>query len=176
VVPVLPPLRRYLDALPPEDERVLPQAAAHYERSPDYIKEHMLALIHGVTGEGKQEARAQRLRARSQYGIHSLRHTFATEAARAGAPVAYLSLMTGDTLQTLQRFYIQVGYGQEPVQGFGALIGMIDTRQSSHPDRQRLAQLAEELPLATVQEILAQLRSGQSPPLPRWHHGPDVRD
>jgi integrase len=97
-VPILAALHGHLAVLPRDEENVLPRIAAHYDRNPDYIKLHLLGLIHGVTGEGEQKAKGQRQRARSLYGVHSLRHTFATEAARAGAAPAYLSLMTGDTL------------------------------------------------------------------------------
>jgi integrase len=162
VVPILAPLRRFLDALPRETERVLPQAGDHYGRNPDFIKVHLVEAIHAVTGnEGKQGVQSQRLRDRSLYGVHSLRKTFATEAARAGAQPAYLSMMTGDTLQTLQRYYVKVGYQQDPVSGFEELPRLIGGNRSGEPEREELRRLAEELPLERVRELvrLAQAES-----------------
>jgi integrase len=162
-VPILTPLHNCLSALPRDEEHVLPKVAAHYDRNPDYIKLHLLGLIHKVTGEGRQEAKGQHQRARSQYGVHSLRHTFATEAARAGAPPAYLSLMTGDTLQTLQRFYVKVGYAQQPVPGFESIPHMIEGKQQAEPtepERAQLRQLADALPIEAVRQILASIGKG----------------
>jgi site-specific recombinase XerD len=160
-VPILPPLHNCLSVLPREEEQVLPKVAAHYDRNPDYIKVLLLGLIHGVTGSEKQDAKAQHQRARSQYGAHSLRHTFATEAARAGVPPAYLSLMTGDTLQTLQRFYVKVGYAQAPVSGFESIPGMIEGKEETkpiEPEREQLRKLVDALPIEAVKELLASIQ------------------
>ena len=154
-VPILPPLGNALAGLPSGSAHVLPDTAAHYDRNPDFTKQHLVGLIQGVTGEGKQEAKAQHQRARSLSGAHSLRHTFATEAARAGVPPAYLSLMTGDTLQTLQRFYVKVGYAQAPVPGFETIPKMIEAKTAEDPDRAQLHRLADELPVVQIKKLLA---------------------
>lgn len=160
-VPILYPLANALAVLPRDNQHVLVQTAAHYDRNPDFVKVHLVALIQEVTGEGKQDAKAQHQRARSLYGAHSLRHTFATEAARAGVPPAYLTLMTGDTLQTLQRFYVKVGYAQTPVPGFETIPKMIEAKAATNPEREELHRLADELPIARVREVLAMLATSR---------------
>lgn len=155
VVPILPPLRRCLDALPRECKHVLGEVQESYNRNPSFIQQGLVQIIHGVTGEGKQEQRAQCQRERSLYGAHSLRHTFCTEAARAGALPAYLSMMTGDTLQTLQRYYVKVGYQQKPIAGFEQLPRLIGGEASAEPERQELRRLADTLPLDEIRRLLA---------------------
>ncbi len=168
VVPVLPPLRLYLDALPLREDAeedapgyILPAVATHYTRNPDYIKTHLLTLIHGITGKGAQDTKTQHVRARSQYGVHSLRHTFATEAARAGASPAYLSLMTGDTLQTLEKFYVKLTYRQRAVHGFETLPRLLEAEPATtDPERDQLHRLADELPLEAIRDLLQAVGKG----------------
>ena len=162
-VPILPPLDRALRTLTSGDDSgyVLPEVSAHYKRNPDFVKQHLVKIIQKVTGDGKQESKSQHQRSRSQYGVHSLRHTFATEAARAGVPPVYLSLMTGDTLQTLQRFYVKIGYNRPPVVGFEYISRMIEAQESVEPEREKLRTLIDEMPISSVRELLAIAEGGQ---------------
>ena len=106
-VPILPVLRESLALLPKEDDGgyVLPEIAGHYRRNKDFIVRKVNDLIHIATGNAKQAFDGQCLRERRLYGFHSLRHTFTTEAAKAGATPGQLKAMTGDTLQTIDKFY-----------------------------------------------------------------------
>lgn len=162
IVPILPPLHRLVVKLPQSGEYVLAKVGAHYDRNPEYIKDRLIALIHEVTGAGKQQAKAQCQRARSQYGVHSLRHTFATDAARAGVPAFYLSQMTGDTGQTLQRYYVKLGTPQSLISGFEHLRRLIGDPASAAPkalpalagDADRLARIRARLAQETRQDAL----------------------
>jgi hypothetical protein len=71
--------------------------------------------------------------------------------------------MTGDTLQTLQRFYVKVGYAQQPVPGFESIPHMIEGKQQAEPtepERAQLRQLADALPIEAVRQILASIGKG----------------
>lgn len=160
-VPILAPLASALfewrAAMPADCPLVLPQIAAHYARNPDYIKRACLDVLHLVTGTGREHnagVKAQCKVRRSAYGMHSLRHTFGTNIAAAGAPVPYLSSMMGDNITTVQKYYTHVGFAMELVEGFGTITSMIEAKQGADPDRARLHRLADELPLSAVQRVL----------------------
>lgn len=165
-LPILPPLAEALKALPDgNDEYLLPGVAARYRSNPDGVKVPLVRLIHAITGGGRQKSAAQCLRERSMYGYHSLRHTFATEAARAGVPVVYLQLMTGDTLQTLQKYYVRVGLQETSVPGFESMPRLLDPNPTDgEPERAELRALIENLPVAKVRELLSLARSSASTP------------
>lgn len=162
VVPILPPLLESLKKLDidPECENVLPKVAEHFQRNPDYIKVKFVGIIQSVTGDGEQKAKAQHLVSRSLYGVHSLRHTFASEAAKAGISPAYLSMMTGDSITTLQRFYVKVGYQQAPIVGFSGISGLIEAPETTlEPERLQLIELAKTLPIEDVKSIISGLEA-----------------
>jgi integrase len=161
-VPLLAPLSvallEWRANMPADSQLVLPQIAAHYARNPDYIKRACLDVLHTVTGTGREHnaaVKAQRKVHRSAYGMHSLRHTFGTNIAAAGVPVAYLSSMMGDNITTVQKYYTHVGFAMELVAGFGTITNMIEAKQGADPERAQLHRLADELPLSAVREVLA---------------------
>lgn len=151
-VPILPPLQAALEALPVHDgEYVLPETAESYLRRTKTVKDRVLKLVQNVTGDAKNEVEGVQIQ-RSLYGYHSLRHTFCTEAARAGASAAELQAMTGDSLQTLGRFYVAVKIDQLPNANFSRLALMASGRDES--ERDELKRLADELPLEEVCHLL----------------------
>lgn len=157
-VPIFPilyeALEPYLGGEP--DDSVFPDLAAGFLRNPDSLKAHLLELIHSVTGAGAQSCKGQSLRKRSLYGFHSLRHTFATEASRAGVDSVFLELMTGDTLQTLQKYYVQINdFGVEPAKAFEKLPLLLAHRGQQNSKREELKRLAEDLPIKLVEELIA---------------------
>jgi integrase len=169
-VPILPPLASALFEwradVPTDCPLVLPQIAAHYARNPDYIKRACLDVLHRVTGTGREHnagVKAQYKVRRSAYGMHSLRHTFGTNIAAAGVPVAYLSSMMGDNITTVQKYYTHVGFAMELVEGFGTITNMIEAKQGADPERAKLHRLADELPLSAVREVLALITGGEGP-------------
>lgn len=157
-VPILPPLREELATLYANRDRkaeyVFPALAALFTRNPDGVHKPMVKLLQTVTGEGANHntAAGQRLRHRDAYGLHSLRTTFATQAAAAGVKPAHLALMLGDRMSTVDKFYVKVGLGQDAVTGFRELPAM--TGGTAEPDRRRLHELVDALPLAKVRELL----------------------
>jgi integrase len=160
-VPILPPLQQALNKLASnrgDNEQVLPQVYTHYSRNPDYIKEKLLTALHDVTGDTKQEGKAQSQRKRALYGVHSLRHTFVTEAAKAGLNSVQLSRMTGDRISTLDKFYIEVDLNTKPVSGFNSILPSENKRiAAQEPEREQLKTLIDTLPLDTVKKILQEI-------------------
>ena len=121
-VPILMPLLKALDHLKSKDEKfILPEIQNHYSRNPDYIKKALLKIIHEVTGSLQNNSAVQSLYNRSLYGVHSLRHTFATEAAKAGVSSIKLSRMLGDTIRTIDRFYVDVDLSKESLPEFAGM-------------------------------------------------------
>jgi integrase len=155
-VPILPPLQAALDALPREGDYVLPETAESYQRRTETIKSRVLKLVQGVTGTEKNESNLGLVN-RSKYGYHSLRHTFATEAARAGATAAELQSMTGDTMQTLGKYYLAVKIDERPNQYFANIRRLASGQTES--EREELMRLADELPLAEVKRILKMINA-----------------
>ena len=161
LVPILPPLRAVLADLmadrEPSETRLLPTIASVYERNPDGIQKPLVSLVQSVTGDGKEHngGTGQRKVQRAAYGAHSLRHTFASMAAMAGAKPAYLAAMLGDNITTVQKYYVQVGLAVTLVDGFADVPKMIEARAIQDPDRAQLHRLADELPIEAVRELLA---------------------
>jgi hypothetical protein len=67
--------------------------------------------------------------------------------------------MRGDHSATIDRFYVQVKnmHGDTPELGFRPFPALLSTGNDGHPDRARLRQMADELPLAQVRAIIKQL-------------------
>lgn len=157
-VPIFKPLRDAIDRLTKEGQYVLPSIQAHYSRNPAYVKNTVLSIIHAVTGNKLNNSKAQSIRNRSLYGIHSLRHTFATEAAKAGVSSFKLSRMLGDTIRTIDRFYVDVDLTKEPLSEFNHALG--DTSgnvEPLKPNKQKLMELIDNLPEDKIKDILNKL-------------------
>ncbi len=160
-VPILPPLAEAISVLPKhEGDRLLPKIAAHYKRNPEYIKDALIELIHKVTGDAKQTTKAQFKRSRSLYGFHSLRHTFASEVARCGVSATHLSMLTGDTIATLQKFYVKIGLNEPHVQGFESIARLLESKPvNGDREREELRKLADDLPIEKVRELIKLARA-----------------
>lgn len=156
-VPILPPLAEVLRTLPTDGEKVLPGLAAHYQKAQGYVTRLLGAIVLQATGEERQETKAQHQRARRLYGFHSLRHTFATEAAKAGSTPGQLKAMTGDNLATLDRFYAKAkNMATAPAVAFQPLPRLLDRGNAgTSAERSELHRLADELSLADVRDVLA---------------------
>lgn len=163
LVPILPPLRSALLSLPVDARTgdVLPDVASIYRRNPDGIQKPLVALIQaavGTDGRDRANGAVQRQVNRSQYGVHSLRHTFATMAAMAGAKPAYLARMLGDNITTVQQYYVHVGFGMKLLDGFDSVPKMIEAKASTDPEREQLRRLADEAPIDTIRALLKTAR------------------
>ena len=157
-VPIFKPLLNAIDRLAKEGQYVLPSIQAHYSRNPAYIKKTVLSIIHTVTGNKLNNSKVQSVRNRSLYGCHSLRHTFATEAAKAGVTSFKLSRMLGDTIRTIDRFYVDVDLTKEPLSEFKNTLGApSDNMENLNPNKQKLMDLIDNLPEDKIKDILNKL-------------------
>jgi hypothetical protein len=146
---------------------VLPAVADTYLRNPDGIQKPLVALVQeaaGTDGRDRTNEAIQRKVTRSVYGAHSLRHTFATMAAMAGVKPAYLALMLGDNITTIQKYYVHVGFGMTLADGFETIPKMIEAKSIEDPARVQLHHLADDLPLSAVRQVLALIKRGQALP------------
>ena len=156
-VPVLPLLSEMLDALPRGEgsDDVLPRLAGWYRRSSTGVSRMLVRELHKITGRSIQDASGKGKVARSEYGFHSLRHTFCTEAARAGVPATLLASMAGDTIATVDKFYVKLDLAAQPIEQLAQIqttLALVAGGASS--EREQLKKLADQLPLHQVREIL----------------------
>ena len=107
--PVLIPLHPTLAAMLAEispDERtgyLLPELAAMYEKDSAKLSRRIQAVF---TGAGiKTQTTAKGERARLDVGFHSLRHTFVSLSANAGAPLAVVQAIVGHSNPAMTRHY-----------------------------------------------------------------------
>ncbi len=174
-VPLMPSLVHELETLKPgkdDDEKcIFPNLAKMYSRNPDGIQKPLKSLLQKVTGDGlNEDTTGQRVINRSAYGVHSLRATFATQAAMAGCKSVWLARMLGDSIQTCDKYYVQAGIGDTLLAGFDSLPDLTSgkkalspKREQRQPEREQLRRLADELPLQAVQKILRAVKTGNSP-------------
>jgi integrase len=152
-VPVLPPLAKVLEEVDTGTDYLLPNLSEMYLRSESSIKHHTQRIIMEAVGDVKQEiTEGQRKQVRSPYGFHSLRHSFAACAVLAGAKSGQLKSMLGDNLQTIDRYYSKAKVLDGKVLDAGYMA--LGYESAVEDERQRLKQLADELPLDEVRRLL----------------------
>ncbi len=157
VVPLLPPVAAALAALPRSEGRILPALSELYERGGWRVDEPVVEMVQaaaGSAGRPNGDAPAQRVARRAAYAAHSLRTTFCTQAARAGATALQLAVMTGDSAATAAKFYVDAELIRAaPLPEFRRLLP--DHAEAARdPERVQLHQLADALPLAAVRRVL----------------------
>ncbi|CAA6693017.1 MULTISPECIES: site-specific integrase [unclassified Lentimonas] len=156
-VPILPLLANSLKRLPKDEdsEYVMPRLAAWYQRNSTGLSRMLVRELHKVTGKSLQDATGKGKVARSEYGYHSLRHTFCTETARAGVPAATLAAMAGDTISTVDKFYVKLDLSAQPIEELASIKSTLSLATGgADREREQLKQLADDLPLKVVREIL----------------------
>ncbi len=163
-VPLLQPLYNEiitLESMAGNDQDYLfPGLVEQYERNADAIHKRIVTLVQQVAGDGKKhnETHGQRKVQRSAYGAHSLRATFATQAAMAGCKSVWLARMLGDSIQTTDQYYIRAGLGDTLITGFDQLpkltSGPGESPQTKDPERERLHELVDSLPIGEVRDML----------------------
>jgi integrase len=160
-VPILPILLEALKALPrtKEEKFILPRLAEWYQSNSSCVNRMLLRKIHSVTGSDKQDASGKGKVARSEYGYHSLRHTFCTECARAGVPATMLAAMAGDTIATLDKFYVKLDLAASAIPQLSKIRTTLALAVGGEgaQEREQLKQLIDELPLSKVRELIKQL-------------------
>ncbi len=119
----------------------------------------LLREIHKVTGNSKQNATGKGKIARSEYGYHSLRHTFCTECARAGVPATMLAAMAGDTIATLDKFYVKLDLAASAIPELAPICSTLALAIGGEgaQERERLKQLIDEMPIFRVRELINDL-------------------
>lgn len=160
-VPILPTLLEALEALPKAkgEKFILPRLAEWYQSNSSCVNRMLVRRIHSVTGNDKQEASGKGKVARSEYGYHSLRHTFCTECARAGVPATMLAAMAGDTIATLDKFYVKLDLAASPIPQLSKIRTTLALAVGGEgaQEREQLKQLIDELPLSKVRELIKEL-------------------
>ena len=137
----------------------MPRLAEWYQSNSSGVNRMLLRKIHSVTGNDKQDASGKGKIARCEYGYHSLRHTFCTECARAGVPATMLAAMAGDTIATLDKFYVKLDLAASPIPQLSRIrttLALAVGGEGVH-EREQLKQLVVELPLSKVRKQLSKL-------------------
>lgn len=160
-VPILPALLEALEALPKAkgEKFILPRLAEWYQSNSSCVNRMLLRKIHSVTGNDKQDASGKGKIARSEYGYHSLRHTFCTECARAGVPATMLAAMAGDTIATLDKFYVKLDLAASAIPQLSRIRTTLALAVGGEgaQEREQLKELVDELPLSKVRELIKKL-------------------
>jgi len=111
-VPIHPLLRGMLEDTERNrrDERqafVMPGLAARFAYNKTGVNKDVISVFEAADFKTKEDA-GSRLRAANVYGFHSFRSTFCSFAARKGVPLSVLAQITGDNIQTLQKYYVRI--------------------------------------------------------------------
>jgi integrase len=161
-VPMLPWLAQELEDLPKDEdsEYVVPRLAAWYKRNSTGISRMLVRELHKITGRSIQSAEGKGKVARSEYGFHSLRHTFCTEAARAGVPATMLAAMAGDTISTIDKFYVKINLAVQPVEQLSGIRSalMLASGGEGSGEREQLKRMVDELPISEVRKLINELQ------------------
>ncbi len=168
--PIHPDLRAELERTPPEERAgaVCPELAELYHREPQRISKRMRQLFEGCELETRIEAGKGRKRAASVRGFHSLRHSFATECARAGVPLGLVQSWLGHNSPEITRIYENWSMDRDAGRILSALPTLALPEGPDRPapiegeappveietERDQLARLARELPAARVRDLL----------------------
>ena len=105
LIPLHPILAAMLAEIPPEKRTgyLLPELAAMYEHDTGMISNRIQAIF---TRAGiRTQTTAKGERARVDVGFHSLRHTFVSLSANAGAPLAVVQAIVGHSNPAMTRHY-----------------------------------------------------------------------
>ncbi len=91
------------------DALVFPDVAAEYKRDGGSTLVKRIGKIFTAAGLETTATRPGQARAVVQYGAHSFRHYFITQAAAAGMPAAMVKRITGHTTDDMMEHYQQIG-------------------------------------------------------------------
>ncbi len=105
-VPILPPLRGYLESLQNDSEYVLPQHAKMYHNNPSGISYRVSRFLESEpVNIKKSRVFSGRTRRVSVKDIHSCRHTFCYLAAVHGVPLPIVQSIVGHVDERLTQMY-----------------------------------------------------------------------
>ena len=105
VIPLHSTLAAMLAEIPPKARRgyLLPELAAMYEHDTGMISNRIQAVF--ARAGIRTQTTAEGERARVDVGFHSLRHTFVSLSANAGAPLAVVQAIVGHSNPAMTRHY-----------------------------------------------------------------------
>ena len=106
LIPIHPTLAGMLADVPQGKRRgyVLPGAAAAYNKEPSILTNRIQAVFREC-GIKTQMAQGEGRKALTDVGFHSLRHTFVSLSANAGAPLAIVQAIVGHSNPAMTRHY-----------------------------------------------------------------------
>lgn len=105
VIPLHAALASMLAEIPQDERRgyVVPELAAMYEHDSGMISNRIQAIFEGAGIRTQTKAEGER--AKVDVGFHSLRHTFVSLSANAGAPLAVVQAIVGHSNPAMTRHY-----------------------------------------------------------------------
>ena len=157
-IPILPPLRRYLEVLPERSGPVFPELHAKYTGG--HRISHGFKRLLKQLGIESQRDMGDGKRARSTHDIHSLRHTFVWLAADAGVPLPVVQSVVGHLSQEMTQHYANHATEAAKLLHLGRLPDLFgDKKAAQSPDellalvRGRLADANKGNSWAVIQEL-----------------------
>ena len=165
-IPIMPPLRRFLDqqySITGNDNYVLPEHAEMYKTNPSGITWRVKKYLEGL-GIKTTKVPKGRTRAVSIKDVHSLRHSFCYYAGLYNVPLAIVQAVVGHMSPEMTKHYTMHATSKDIQKAFLNMPDMFEvlditpeTKQLSEaePDRQKLRQLADTLPIEEIQRILS---------------------
>ena len=165
-IPIMPPLRRFLDkqySITGSDNYVLPEHAEMYKTNPSGITWRVKKYLEGL-GIKTTKVPKGRTRAVSIKDVHSLRHSFCYYAGLYNVPLAIVQAVVGHMSPEMTKHYTMHATSKDIQKAFLNMPDMFEvlditpeTKQLSEaePDRQKLHQLADTLPIEEIQRILS---------------------
>lgn len=105
VIPLHPVLAAMLAEIPPDERTgyLLPEIAQGYKQNNSYLCRKIKAVFESAGIRTQTTADGER--ARVDVGFHSLRHTFVSLSANAGAPLAVVQAIVGHSNPAMTRHY-----------------------------------------------------------------------
>lgn len=161
-IPILPALAKHLCSLPRENGFVFPDLAERYEKQRTSVGAQVTRFLEGLGIETTRKV-SGRSRAVSVKDIHSCRHTFCYLAALNGVPLPVVQSVVGHMTPEMTKRYMDHASQEAKrkalsvVPDYIAAVPIDVQRVDGEPERLRLKELADALPLEEVRRVLASL-------------------
>jgi integrase len=149
------------------EDFITPNLAKRFSYNKTGLNKDVIKVFEAAGFETREENKG--VRAVNVYGFHSFRSTFCSFAARKGVPLSTLAQITGDNIQTLQKYYVRIDE-KTAAQTLSAL-PMMKPALPAPPDtpagkeaeaRQALKELVDTADFKTVQKALKLFKAGRA--------------
>jgi len=168
IAPVVKPLQDELTIAKNWKDKsgyICPDVAERFIRNPSGVKKDIIKVFkHAGHTVSKNESKKKRKV--SAIGFHSLRHALFSYLASKGVTIEKLASWSGDSQKTLLQYYLHadnnklITEAQEIISASVIDISADTTAlPSPEPERQQLINLAKEIPIDIVKDILQQLQN-----------------